>query len=92
MPETIMSTKGQITVPKAVRDALHLREGDRLLCVVVDGSVILQPRNAEVQSFIGALASHAVERTSLDAYDLAVGEGISDRVEGPADRPERRSA
>lgn len=39
MEVATLTTKGQVTVPKAVRDALGLREGDRLSWELEDGSV-----------------------------------------------------
>ena len=36
---TTLTAKGQVTVPKAVRDALGLRQGDQLSWELEDGSV-----------------------------------------------------
>jgi antitoxin PrlF len=36
-----ITSKGQVTVPKKVRDELGLREGDRVLFRVVDGRAVL---------------------------------------------------
>jgi AbrB family looped-hinge helix DNA binding protein len=38
-----LSTKGQTTIPKEVRDYLHLSPGDRVLFVIREGEVLLQP-------------------------------------------------
>ena len=40
VPATL-SSKGQITVSKAVRDALGLKEGDRVLFRVLEGRAVL---------------------------------------------------
>jgi AbrB family looped-hinge helix DNA binding protein len=42
--ETVLSTKGQIVVPKALRERLGLRPGDRLEANEEDGRLILTPR------------------------------------------------
>ena len=36
-----VTSKGQVTIPKAVRDALDVDTGDRLAFVVIDGGVIV---------------------------------------------------
>jgi AbrB family looped-hinge helix DNA binding protein len=38
-----LSSKGQTTIPKEVRDYLHLSPGDRVLFVIREGEVLLQP-------------------------------------------------
>jgi antitoxin PrlF len=43
--ETAITSKGQATIPKAVREHLHLRAGDRVRFFIhPDGSVVLLPR------------------------------------------------
>ena len=38
-----LSSKGQTTIPKEVRDYLHLSPGDRVLFVIREEEVLLQP-------------------------------------------------
>ena len=40
VPATVTS-KGQVTLPKSVRDALELRAGDRILFRVLDGRAVV---------------------------------------------------
>lgn len=56
--------KGQVTIPKRVRDELGLHEGDRLLFRVVDGRVVLA-RTADLLDLAGVVAVPA------DARDLS---------------------
>lgn len=37
--EAILSSKGQITVPKAIREILHIENGDSLLFYIEDDEV-----------------------------------------------------
>lgn len=39
----VMSSKGQVVIPKPVRERLHFREGAALLLVEQDGGVFLKP-------------------------------------------------
>lgn len=36
-----LTSKAQTTIPQAVRNALHLREGDEIAYVIEDGRVII---------------------------------------------------
>lgn len=43
--ESALTTKGQATIPKAIREHLHLKPGDRVKFFVhPDGSVVLLPK------------------------------------------------
>ena len=43
MVEVVVSSKGQIVLPKNVREALGLREGDRVRVEVEDDHVCIRP-------------------------------------------------
>ena len=43
MIESGITTKGQTTLPKPVRDALGLKAGDRVRYAILDGKVMLTP-------------------------------------------------
>jgi AbrB family looped-hinge helix DNA binding protein len=56
MPSTTLTTKGQVTIPKTVRDELGLREGDRVAFrVLEDGTVIVEPENVDLLDLKGVL-------------------------------------
>lgn len=52
VPATLTS-KGQITLPKPVREALDLKEGDRVLFRVLEGRAVL----AKVEDFLDLAGS-----------------------------------
>jgi len=56
-----LSSKGQITVPKAVRDALGLNEGDEVL-FRVDGHRAFLARTADLMDLAGAVSVPAAKR------------------------------
>lgn len=56
MPTATVTSKGQITIPKPVRDELGLRKGDRVAFrVLEDGSVVVEPETVEILDLKGAL-------------------------------------
>jgi antitoxin PrlF len=51
-----MTSKGQITVPKAVRDALGVEPGDRLAFRIEDdGRVLVEPETVDIRTLRGVL-------------------------------------
>ncbi|HET7569909.1 MAG TPA: AbrB/MazE/SpoVT family DNA-binding domain-containing protein [Gammaproteobacteria bacterium] len=64
--ESTIGSKGQVTVPKAVRDQLHLRPGDRVeFLVESDGSLRVVPVTASVTALKG-MVSPPKQPLSLD--------------------------
>ncbi len=56
MSEARMTSKGQITVPKAVRVRLNLKPGDRVLFIVEDDGVVrMHAANKDISSLRGVL-------------------------------------
>lgn len=56
MPSATITSKGQITIPKAVRDELGLRVGDRLAFrVLEDGQVVVEPETVDLRDLKGVL-------------------------------------
>ncbi len=44
MEEATVTSKGQITIPKPVRDQLHLEAGSKVLFLLEENEVILKPK------------------------------------------------
>jgi AbrB family looped-hinge helix DNA binding protein len=56
MSEARMTSKGQITLPKDIRDRLGLKQGDRVRFIVEDdGRVRLLPAKRDVGELFGSL-------------------------------------
>lgn len=54
--ESTLTSKGRITLPKALRDDLHLKSGDRIAFERTnDGSYVLRPKTVSVASLKGIL-------------------------------------
>ena len=56
MPESKLSTRGQVVVPKSVRDHLGVSDGDLIDFVVLsDGTVVVKSRKRDVRELSGIL-------------------------------------
>jgi antitoxin PrlF len=54
--ESTLTSKGQTTVPKAIRESLRLKPGDRITFTPMpDGTVLLRVKNKSVMSLAGSL-------------------------------------
>lgn len=77
-----LTSKGQMTLPKNIRDDLGLKEGDKVEFVTLGTTAIIVPRNQPIDRLFGLLSAHATSGTELDEYDDAVREGVADHVDG----------
>jgi AbrB family looped-hinge helix DNA binding protein len=74
-----LTSKGQITVPKAVREALALRAGDQVeFQRRPDGSFVLVPRQSDVRALKGIVQAPA-RPVSLADMDAAIPAGVKER-------------
>ena len=72
--EATLTSKGQITIPKAVRDSLKLHVGDRLEFLVdPDGSVRIVPATRPVTD-LKALLQRPARTLSLEEIDAVIAE------------------
>lgn len=56
MSKAKVTSKGQVTIPKKVRDALGIREGDSVLFLVEGGRAVVTPvRRKSLRELHGAL-------------------------------------
>lgn len=71
-----MTSKGQVTIPKPARDALHLSPGDRVEFVLDDeGRLFLLSATRPVQSLKGMLPKPAAP-VSLEEMDAAIAKAV----------------
>jgi AbrB family looped-hinge helix DNA binding protein len=73
--ESALTIKGQATIPKAIRDHLHLEPGDRIKFFVhPDGSVAILPTipTSKLKGIVKAR-----RRASVDDMETAIAEGAT---------------
>jgi len=68
-----LTSKGQLTIPKAVRNRLHLRAGDKVEFVFNENSVEMIPVSGSVRALKGMVAKPE-KAVSLDEMDRAIRE------------------
>jgi antitoxin PrlF len=73
MPSATVTSKGQITLPKAIRDLLRLDAGDRVHFVVQDdGTVVLRPATVDVRELKGLLHRQGIKPLSVEAMNAII--------------------
>lgn len=55
MATATLTSKGQMTLPKGIRDDLKLEPGDQIDIVKQDGIYVLRPKNVPIESLAGIL-------------------------------------
>src|SRR5271155_1472638 len=77
--ESAITSKGQATIPKAVRDHLHLKPGDRVKFFVhPDGTVVLLPK-IPVSALRGMLRSRRAPVTIDEMREAAAAAAVGSR-------------
>ena len=67
MPSATVTSKGQLTLPKAIRDLLRLGAGDRVDFIVRDdGTVVLRPATVDVRELKGLLHRKGLTPLSVE--------------------------
>jgi AbrB family looped-hinge helix DNA binding protein len=76
MPTATLTSKGQITIPKAVRDRLELRTGDEVeFSFDGDDRVTVRAARVDVGALRGSLRKPGRAAVSLEDMDAAVARG-----------------
>ncbi|MGH7961466.1 MAG: AbrB/MazE/SpoVT family DNA-binding domain-containing protein [Candidatus Binatia bacterium] len=64
---TTITSKGQVTIPKAVRDALGLKPHDKIEFSVEEGVVRLRKANSPFQNTVGSVLACDVPMEEWDS-------------------------
>lgn len=73
MATATLTSKGQVVIPKPIRDQLGLHAGDRLDFALLDsGDVLVRPAVCHVDELFGILAKPGRTPVSVEAMKQAV--------------------
>ena len=82
MPTSTVTSKGQITLPRDVRQALGLDVGDKVDFVEVEGGFILVPQSKDVRGLKRKFAGRVKRPVTLQEMDDAIVQSAAERQEG----------
>jgi AbrB family looped-hinge helix DNA binding protein len=74
-----VTTKGQITIPKEIRDYLKLETGSKVEFVIDEsGNVKIVPLNVPVEALSGVLHRPGMKTATIEEMEIAIAEGARD--------------
>ena len=72
MATATITSKGQITLPKEVREHLHVGEGDRVVFQLGKGEVTVRPLDGSVEDLFGMLRRQGAPLRSVEEIDETI--------------------
>jgi antitoxin PrlF len=64
---TTMTTKGQVTVPREIRDRLGLKSGDKMAFTMLsDGTVVMRPKTRRLADLAGSLTRPGQPKVAVE--------------------------
>lgn len=79
MQDSVMNERGRTTIPKSVREALDLKEGDRIRYLVVGNNVRIM-KLCSIKELKGALAKPGQKTVSLEEMDEGIAQGARESL------------
>lgn len=80
MQESTVTSRGQTTLPRAVREALGLRPGDRVRYLLLENGEVRLLRPRPVSSLAGLLHRPGAAPVGLDEMDAAIARAATDEA------------
>jgi len=75
-----LTTKGQVTIPKKIRDSLKLHSGDKIEIIVTEErEAIIRPISKKVDDLFCKLHKTGQKAVSLEALDKAIRNRMKDK-------------
>ena len=78
--DATLTSKGQTTIPKELRDALGIREGTPLRWKLENGVLTVRAKTKRLEDFVGMLGAPPNGRhVTIEEMDEAIGEAVAER-------------
>ena len=79
MKSATITTKGQITIPKEIRDYLKLEIGSKIGFVIDESGIVkIIPLNVPVTALSGMLRRPGLAAATIEDMESAISQGASD--------------
>ena len=79
MPVATMTSKGQITIPKSIRELFHLHAGDRLEFIVEnEDRIVVKPATVDISELEGILHNPKQRPVSIEEMDRSMANHIAE--------------
>ena len=82
MSTATVTSKGQITLPRVVRQALGLGVGDKVDFVEVEGGFKIVPLRKDIRGLKGRFAGRVKRPVTIQEMDDAIAQSAAERHEG----------
>jgi AbrB family looped-hinge helix DNA binding protein len=87
-----LSAKGQVTLPKELRDAMGLKAGDELVYTLVGDNFLVTPKSIDFNDLAGLLGAPPNGPATLDEIDDTVVRAGGNAAAEPLRRSQKRDA
>jgi len=79
MPTATITSKGQITLPKEIREHLHVAEGDRVEFVIeAGGAVGVRPVTGSFRDLLGCVHRPGLRAPTIDELEEALLDAVAE--------------
>lgn len=76
-----MTSKGQVTIPKSIRDSLHLNSGDKIeLELLSSGEAVLRPVRKSIDDVFACLKKEGQELISIEEMNSVLKDRFQNRA------------
>jgi antitoxin PrlF len=76
MLSSAVTTKGQVTIPYAIRQKMHIHPGDKVIFIVEDDHVVITRKIKDIKASFGLIKTNGT--ASLEDIEHAVQKGATD--------------
>lgn len=83
MAEAVITSKGQVTIPKEIRDRLSLRSGDRIDFVLTDAGLMVKPLKRDLRSLCGIFKGRRSKPLTIEQMNRSIAEMGSRHEDDP---------